>query len=175
MLIGRAVAVDHNNLPAFGKGRPEPPQEGVRLVDFMIHMDHEDAVKALLRQARIVDGALLDRDIVQLLARDALPQPVKRAAVNVLRQYAALWPHALGKPDGIISFPCPNVGNRGSQFYAGPVHDKFGLTGFIARRFGGKLGITGFGYGPIGTRKLQRRGWSIADLFRRLTCRKGYR
>src|SRR3546814_8117688 len=52
MLGDRAVAVDDDHLPALAQCGAQPPQEGVRLADLVIHMDHEDEVEARRRQAR---------------------------------------------------------------------------------------------------------------------------
>ena len=88
MLVRRPIAVDDNHLPAFCQRRPHPPQKGVRLFNLMIHVHHEYPVKAVLRQAGIVDRTFLNRNIVELLAGDTLPKPVQRAAINVLRLQA---------------------------------------------------------------------------------------
>ena len=91
MLIGGAIAVDHNHLATFRQGRPEPPKKGVGLANFVIHMDQEDAVKTICWQLRIILPPEFDRDIVNAFAFDTLPKPVQSIAVDILCKDAAIF------------------------------------------------------------------------------------
>jgi hypothetical protein len=107
MLIGGTVPIDDNNFAALRQSGPHAPQESVRLVDFMIHVHHENAVEAVFGQARIVHRSFFDRHIVELFAGYTFAKPVERAAVDILRQHPALWSDPLAKANGVIASPAP--------------------------------------------------------------------
>ena len=154
MPVRCAVAVNDDHLSALCQCRPHTPQKRVWLFDFMIHMDHENPVEAVLWKAGIIYRTFLNRNIVELLPGDALPQTIQRAAINVLRQYAALGANPLGKPYGVISLARTNIGHGCAKLNTCPFHNEFGLAGFVTCGFGGKLCVASRRYTAFGTREV---------------------
>ena len=73
----RAVALDHDDLALGVQRRPHPPQEGIGLRHFVIHVHKEDAVKTVCRQLRIVSLAQLDRNVFRAARAPPVGQDVR--------------------------------------------------------------------------------------------------
>ena len=133
MLGDGAVAVDDDHLPLAAQRRPQPPEEGIGLLDLMIHMHHHNPVEAVGGQLGIVGTAELDRDIVEPLAAHAQAQPVDRFGHDVLRQHAAAFPDALGQTDSVIAVARADIGDAHAILDAGAVHHIVGFAKTVAR------------------------------------------
>jgi hypothetical protein len=78
--VGRSMSTT-TTWPVLAQRRAQPPEERIGLLDLVVHVDHEDAVEAVLGQPRVVGRAETDRDVVEPFARShALRQPVARLA-----------------------------------------------------------------------------------------------
>src|SRR5690606_17618886 len=87
VLVGRSVDIDDDDLTAFTQGRSKPPQERIGLGDLVVHMDHEYAVEAVLRQPWVVLRTQLYRYVVESFVLDPTPQPAQRVLVDILGQH----------------------------------------------------------------------------------------
>ena len=130
------------------------PEEGVRLCNLMIHMDHQNAVEAVFGQARVFGRAQLDADIVPFLPRDAPRQCLYHFGQYVFGQDPAGGADPLGQAHRIIAFASADVGDGHARADAGPVHDILRLVDAIARFLAGPAGRHDRCYRPIGARKI---------------------
>ena len=85
----RPVGIDHDDQAVGLQPVAQVPQELIGRLHLVIHVDQEDAVERLRRKHRIVGLAQLDRDIVEILALDALRQPVARLRNDIFGQHPA--------------------------------------------------------------------------------------
>lgn len=135
MLCDWTVAINDNYFAITPQRRPKAPEEGVGLLNLVIHMDHQHTVKTIGWQFGIIGCAKLDRDIIEPLTIDAHAKIFNRLWQNILGEHAALCANALRQSDGIIAVACTNVGHGHTRRNPGIVHDIIGLPQAVTRVF----------------------------------------
>ena len=88
------------------------------------------------RKHRIVGGAELDRDIVELLALDPIAERVAGVRHDVLGQDPPFRADQRRQADGIIAFARADIGDPHAGLDPGQRHDRFGLAQPVARILG---------------------------------------
>ena len=119
----------------------------------MVHVDHEDAIEAVLRQLWIGEFSKADRYILEALALDPAAEATERVAIDILRKHATGLAHTLCETHGVVPIARPDIGHGHTGFDLREVHDCFRLAATIPLVFRRELVRTQLGHGPVRRRE----------------------